>query len=144
MEPSFTLAPDPLPPNTYIKKPSILHYSDTHASLDLGRHILTEIEACEVLRKSPHPNVARILAVLLRTYFMTLSQRMREAATFDKSLCLRGIEDGVRHMHSLGLVHNDLNPSNIMMDGNRPVVINFDSCKREGDRLGLKGGTFDW
>jgi serine/threonine protein kinase len=69
---------------------------------------------------------------------------MREAATFDKSLCLRGIEDGVRHMHSLGLVHNDLNLSNIMMDGNRPVVINFDSCKREGDVLGLKGGTFDW
>lgn len=47
-------------------------------------------------------------------------------------------------MHQLGLIHNDLNPTNIMMDGDTPVVIDFDSCKREGDRLGSKVGTPGW
>lgn len=50
MKSSFTLAADPLPPNTYIKQPSLLHYGDSPASLQPGRHILAEIEACEVLR----------------------------------------------------------------------------------------------
>jgi serine/threonine protein kinase len=47
-------------------------------------------------------------------------------------------------MHDLGLVHNDLNPSNIIMDGDNPVIIDFDSCKREGDKLGSKAGTCGW
>lgn len=47
-------------------------------------------------------------------------------------------------MHALGLIHNDLNPSNIMMNGDSPVIIDFDSCKREGEKLGLKLGTFGW
>lgn len=47
-------------------------------------------------------------------------------------------------MHALGLIHNDLNPSNIMMNGDSPVIIDFDSCKREGEKLGLKLGTFSW
>jgi serine/threonine protein kinase len=38
-------------------------------------------------------------------------------------------------MHDLGLVHSDLNPSNIM-DGNNPIIIDFDSCKPEGQKLG--------
>lgn len=28
-----------------------------------------------------------------------------------------------------------------MMDGDDPVVIDFDSCKREGEELGSKAGT---
>ncbi|KXG49909.1 uncharacterized protein PGRI_058770 [Penicillium griseofulvum] len=31
-----------------------------------------------------------------------------------------------------------------MMDGERPVIIDFDSCKRKGDELGLKAGTSGW
>lgn len=61
------------------------------------------------------------------------------ATPFDKDLCLQGIESGIRHMHSLGLVHNDINPSNIMIDSaDRPVIIDFDSCKQEGEKLGVK------
>lgn len=47
-------------------------------------------------------------------------------------------------MHTLGLIYNDLNLLNIMMDGESPVIIDFDSCKREGDKLGLKAGTVGW
>lgn len=47
-------------------------------------------------------------------------------------------------MHSLGLIQNDLNPSNIMMDGERSVIFDFDLCKEMGEKLGLKRGTLGW
>ena len=52
--------------------------------------------------------------------------------------------DGIRHLHQLGLAHNYINPSNIMMDGEKPVVIDFDSAKPIGQKLGDKVGTFEW
>jgi serine/threonine protein kinase len=154
MDPRFTPAPDPLPPNCYVKQPSLLYYSDTPASLEPARQVLAEVEACEVLQQHPHPNIAqyfgcvtmdgKITGLCFHKYPITLSQKLKEATPFDKAFCLEGIESGVRHMHSLGLIHNDLNPRNIMMDGERPVIIDFDSCKREGDELGLKAGTSGW
>jgi tRNA A-37 threonylcarbamoyl transferase component Bud32 len=57
---------------------------------------------------------------------------------------LCGIEASVHHMHKLELVHSDLNPSNLMVDGDNPVIIDFDSCKREGDELGSEAGTDGW
>jgi len=30
------------------------------------------------------------------------------------------------------------------MDGNNPVIVNFDSCRRIGEPLGLKAGTRGW
>ena len=54
------------------------------------------------------------------------------------------IENGIAHLHSLGLVHNDLNPANIMFsEDDIPEIIDFDSCRREGENL-LKAGTPGW
>lgn len=77
---------------------------------------------------------------------MTLSAKVRSGDPFNREACLHGIEDGVEHLHRLGLVHNDLKPSNIMVDGDgaTPVIIDFDSCRREGEKLGLKWGTRGW
>jgi len=47
----------------------------------------------------------------------------------DYSSILAGIESGIRHLHSLGLVHNDINPRNIMMDHDKAVIIDFGSCR---------------
>lgn len=152
MEPRYTPARDPLPPNSYIKRPSLLYYGDSPASLDPGRQILVEVEACEVLRSNPHPNIARYLGCVVENgritglcfdrYSMNLSQRLKEGTPFDRVVCLRGIECGIEHMHTLGLTHNDINPSNIVMDTkDNPVIIDFDSCQRE---LGLKAGTVGW
>ncbi|KAK3391220.1 kinase-like domain-containing protein [Podospora didyma] len=150
--PKFTRAPDPLPPTSYLKRPRLLYYGLD--DLDCGNQILTEVEACEVLKRYPHPNIApylgcivkegRIRGLAFARYSVTLSQMLKDETPFDRGHCLCGIEAGVRHMHKLGLVHNDLNPSNIMMDGDNPVIIDFDSCKREGDELGSKAGTDGW
>jgi serine/threonine protein kinase len=57
---------------------------------------------------------------------------------------MRGIRAGVEHIHSLGFSHNDLNPTNIALDGNDNLIfLDFESCRKEGDKL-LSGGTHSW
>ncbi|KJZ71639.1 hypothetical protein HIM_08951 [Hirsutella minnesotensis 3608] len=152
--PKFTRAPDPLPSTSYLKRPSLLYYESCSDDFDFARHIVTEVEACEVLRMHPDPNIVQYLGCTVKDgrvtglgfakYSLTLSQILNDGTPFNLARCLNGIEAGVYHMHNLGLVHNDLNPSNIMMDGDNPVIIDFDSCKREGDKLGSKVGTDGW
>lgn len=36
---------------------------------------------------------------------------------------MKTIEDGVAHLHSLGLAHNDLKPSNVMVDRHGKAVL---------------------
>lgn len=153
-DPTFTRAPNPLPRSSFLKRPSLLYYENTPDELDYSHQILTEVEACEVLRLHLHPNIVqyfgcvvkdgRIRGLCFARYSTTLAQILKDKVPLDRSLCFDGIEAGVRHMHDLGLVHNDLNPSNIMMDGEHPVIIDFDSCKREGSKLGPKMGSHGW
>lgn len=54
---------------------------------------------------------------------------------------------GIRHLHSLGIIHNDINPANMMFDtcnGNTPVIIDFDSCRPKGHRLTIVKRTYEW
>ncbi len=151
----FTRAPEPLPQNCYVKRPSLLHYNETRASTELSDLLLNEAQTCEILRKSPHPNIARYLGCIVNDdkitglcfvkYGMTLSERVhKDARPFDGDLCLKRIEEGVQHLHNLSLIHNDINPTNIVMDEDIPIIIDFDSCRREGDKLGFKAGTRGW
>ncbi|GAP84538.1 putative serine threonine kinase [Rosellinia necatrix] len=128
-DPEFTRAPDPLPSTSCLKRPSLLYCENDPNNPDYARQILTEVEACEVLRIHPHHNIVQYLGCIVKDgrirrlgfakYSITLSQMLKDGTRFNRSRCLRAIEAGVSHMHKLGLVHNDLNPSNIMMDGER-------------------------
>ena len=56
-------------------------------------------------------------------------------------LLLESVRNGLEHLHSLGLVHNDINPRNIMFfdeDSDEAVIIGFGSCRAIG--LPLDGG----
>ncbi|KAI1119886.1 kinase-like domain-containing protein [Nemania abortiva] len=149
-DPKFTRAPNPLPKSCYLKQKRLICYEDGPYAHEYGDTILAEAEACEVLRKLPHPNIVQYLGCVVKDgrirglafakHSVSLLEMLDEKIPFDKSRCLEGIEAGIRHMHHLGLVHNDINPANIMMDGNKPVIIDFDSCMPEGRRLN-KGGT---
>lgn len=57
------------------------------------------------------------------------------------ALAHEDVERGVHHLHALGLVHGDVNPSDIMEDKscNRAVLADFDSCRPVGERLGPQG-----
>ncbi|KAI8947946.1 kinase-like protein [Xylaria longipes] len=153
--PNILRAPDPLPSNVYIKTPDLLAYGSTPASSNFASQTLQEVQMCEILRQHPHPNIAQYLGCLVTDnkirgvcfvkYKMTLAEYLRKGYPIDVDHCLAGVERAVSHLHALKLVHNDLNPSNIMLDdNNEPILIDFDSCKYEGGELGLKGGTVGW
>jgi serine/threonine protein kinase len=42
----------------------------------------------------------------------------------------------IKHLHSLGIVHNDINPANVMVDHEGTLIlIDFDSCRYIGEPL---------
>jgi serine/threonine protein kinase len=154
-EKRFSRAPEPLPSNCFVKRPSLLHYGDTVATTEIKNLLLKEAQVCETLRVNPHPNIAkyigcvvensRIVGLCFVKYGMNLSERVRrDFQPLDADHVLRGIQEGIQHLHSLNLIHCDINPTNILMDGNIPVIGDFDSCHRKGEKLGLKAGTRDW
>jgi serine/threonine protein kinase len=119
--------------------------------------VLNEARTCElILRRNPHPNIAkylgayvedqRITGLCFEKYEVTLAERLTNGPEIsDSEHFLRGIEQGIKHLHGLRLVHNDINLYNIMITSdNQPVIINFDSCRFVGDPLGVKVGTQEW
>ncbi|EED11921.1 conserved hypothetical protein [Talaromyces stipitatus ATCC 10500] len=150
---SLTRVPNTLSKDYYIKRPTLLYYKDDQAQ-DLSTQILDEANVCEILRNNPHPNIAeylgcieengRIKGLCFVKYATDLIQRVQTGRTLDIDFYIQSIESGIRHLHRLGLIHNDINPRNIMIsEDDRPIIIDFDSCKPEGEELG-KPGTPGW
>ncbi|KAG6020796.1 hypothetical protein E4U40_005832 [Claviceps sp. LM458 group G5] len=148
-------APTPIPQDSYAKETTLLFYDEDPTEEPLSELVLREVEAYELFRKHPHPNVVeyrgcivvdgRISGICLAKYKETLEERMEAGTPFDKDRCLEGIERGIRHLHSLNIVHNDISPYNIMLDEtDRPVIIDFDSWKQNGQKLGTKMGSRGW
>lgn len=152
----------------YIKRPNLMSYGE---GLDLCESVSREVKACEILRKYPHPNIAqyygcqieegRVIGLYFAEYKQTLMDRLNpnnlNKTTFSTSnhqltddevnRYLRGIKEGISHIHSLGLVHNDINPSNVMLTSEDvPMIIDFDSCLPEGAPLesGKVKRTYEW
>ncbi|KAG6126270.1 hypothetical protein E4U12_006682 [Claviceps purpurea] len=148
-------APSPVPQDSYIKEADFFVPAEYPELLPPGGLVLHEIAAYELLRQHPHLNISqyhgcvvsdgRITGLCLAKYKMTLEERMEVNTPLDKELCLEGIERGIRHLHSLGIVHNDISPYNIMLDEmDRPVIIDFDSWQKNGQILGIKKGSPGW
>jgi len=109
----------------------------------------------QVLLHNPHPNIiryhgcvlrrGRIVRIVLDRLPMTLEQRLEEVMRpLDVETCMSKITSAVRHLHSLGLAHNDLTPMNIMVDEHDiPVIIDSGSCQRFGGEL-ITAGTPGW
>ncbi|PWY85857.1 hypothetical protein BO94DRAFT_467555 [Aspergillus sclerotioniger CBS 115572] len=145
----------------YIKQPSLLSYADR---CDLSQRIHREVTVCEILRNNPHPNIAvyygcqetrgRVSGLCFKRYTETLLERVnpqhlnkegfrrsgRELVDEMVRAGLDGVREGIKHLHSLGWVHNDINPANVMFDGGgggdgRVVIVDFDSCRRVGECL---------
>ena len=79
----------------------------------------------------------RITGLAFTRYNQTLSDRVRNLQRLlDKKKCLEAIENGIHHLHSLRFVHNDVSVENVMFsDDDVPVIIDFDSCRREGEKM---------
>lgn len=140
----------------YVKTPSLLAYSDGN----LEEQIAREVETCEILRRNPHPNIAayygykeehgRVSGLCFKKYNTTLLEAVnpqylgkgaflssaRELVSEDTINGLQGIFSAIKHLHWLELVHNDINPANIMVDEEGMLIlIDFESCRYIGESL---------
>lgn len=168
-ESSFTKACNYLDPvEWYVKRQSLSHYDPQNPDR-LKDQTIEEVKTCEYLKESPHPNIpvyhgcevkeGKITGLCFQKYGETLMERVNpmklskqlfpmkvSGGTFSPHIerWLDDIESGIRHLHSLGIVHNDINPSNIMFDGDTPVIIDFGSCRPIGHHIGMVGRTYEW
>ena len=126
------LAPDPVPDSYHRKrfKPS-----------DQGSQAaLQEIEMWERLRGHPNDRIATyhgvvleedyVVAVCFQKYPQTVVERLyHDKREFDNTRLLDEIREGLDHLHHKNLVHNDINPSNILIDKyDKAVIFNSGSC----------------
>lgn len=144
----------------YMKTPSLLAYADAN----LDKQITREVETCEILRKNPHPNIAiyygcieshgRVSGLCFKRYTSTLLEAVnpqylgkvaflssgRELVRENMETRLEGVLAAIKHLHSLRIVHNDINPANIMLDEDGTLIlIDFDSCRYIGESLRITG-----
>ncbi|KAH8805512.1 kinase-like domain-containing protein [Xylogone sp. PMI_703] len=142
--------------DTWIKRPNISVYNQVEGSTIIADDFLEEVQVYQFLQSNSHPNLVefkgcleknnRVVGILLKRYAATLQTRVEG---YGQPHCNRlsffeAIVAGVKHLHSLGLAHNDLNPRNIMLDeGDKPIIIDMGSCKRFGVEL-HEMGTPDW
>lgn len=152
--PHVKIVPFPREGEFYIKRPKLGSYEDHKDTGLLPRMLIDEVEILERLMQNQHPNLVRyhgcivnrgyITGIVLDRYPITLRALVEDGVQgFNKELVIQGVESGVKHLHSLGLAFNDLNPNNIMVRNNIPIIIDFGSCKPFGEQL-ISGGTPGW
>lgn len=150
-------APKPLPKNTFVKGPALINFDTGNKDkYELAFMMLREATAYENLKASPHPNIlpyhgcivkdGQITGLVLENPDADLPARVRGHLPLNNSdidAIMDGITAGLKHLHSMGLIHCDINPSNIFMKGDVPLIGNFEKCRREGevDRFGAPVST---
>lgn len=152
----FSLKVASAEPGHHIKRPKFASYRWAAGTKQLADRFLEEARTLHLVQRNPHANLVgfegclvedgRIIGLLLKRYPTTLSDRVKakDNKALDRASCLRGIVDGLKHLHSLGMAHNDVNPSNVMLDEeDRPVIVDLGSCTPFGERL-TEGGTPGW
>ncbi|KAF4335305.1 hypothetical protein FBEOM_10852 [Fusarium beomiforme] len=141
--------------DVYLKKPNLIVWDAENSNpSSIADLVLQEAEICETLKQHPNPNIVRyfgclveddrIEGLVLGKYTSKLSDKLADSDPAERMRPYEGVDRGVRHLHKIELIHNDLKPANIMADGNIPVIIDFDSCRHEGEKLGEKSGTSGW
>jgi hypothetical protein len=101
-----------------VKRPSLLAYANDNLDTQIAR----EVDVCETLRQSPHPNIAiyygyeeshdRVAGICYKRYTSTLLEAVNpgrldkwrfalsELVTDKTTSSLGGVLDGIQHLHS--------------------------------------------
>ncbi|CAG9985109.1 unnamed protein product [Clonostachys byssicola] len=149
---NLTLVPDNLTEKSaFLKRPRLKSYSPGTDNSLILQSFLKETLIMEQLSKSPHPSFVqylgcrvkrgRLTAIWLERLERTLNQYVNtpEFNQLDKDKFVDDVESAVNHLHASGLAHNDINPNNIMIKGNKPILVGFGSCRPFGENLDSLG-----
>ena len=101
-------------------------------------------EARRLCDVPPHANLVRMLYVVSDSFLVmdlvlgrTLADVLREDGVFSPPrwwFHLRGLLEGVAHLHSHGLVHRDIKPDNIIVGSDGCVLVDFGAVRPAGVR----------
>lgn len=86
------------------------------------------------------------LQALLKAQFERVVKKEKEMTPTMKSICLYGIADAMRYLHSMDVIHRDLKPENVFLDAERkPVIADFGLSrvieKQQGVAMTMNVGT---
>lgn len=135
----------------FVKGPALTFHDELGGSEMIAQLLLQEAEMLEQIERNPHPNIlryqgchvyrGRIVGLVLKRYPRTLEELIRNGGgNIDLELGFDGLKTGVMHLHSLGLAHNDIKASNIMVDEDDAwILADMGSCRPFGDRLIIAG-----
>jgi tetratricopeptide (TPR) repeat protein/predicted Ser/Thr protein kinase len=114
-------------------------------------------EEVRIAQRVTHPNVCRTydLEVMGGRQFVkmeyvageTLHERLRrdgKVAIAEALRIARGIAAGLRAAHERGIVHRDLKPGNVMLAGNRVVLMDFGIASHVANASGHTAGTLGY
>lgn len=124
-------------------------------------HVQVFVRQDGILYSGEWANHGRVSGLCFKQYTSTLLETVnpqhlnrvafvsssRELVKEHMKLGLKGIFTAIKHLHSLGIVHNDINPANIMLDKDGRLVLNdFDSCRYIRESLSNTGTkrTHQW
>ena len=139
----------------YIKRPQFLCLDSPEETELLPRMLIEEAQILELLALHPHPNLVRyhgctsrhgrLTGLVLERFDVILQFRIEhDPRDLDIAACVNGIRAGIKHLHALGLAHNDITPFNVALDEtDTPVILDFGSCRPFGETL-LSAGTPGW
>jgi serine/threonine protein kinase len=145
--------------NVYVKHPCPQMYEvlKGHEQLSqMPERLLPEAEILELLARAPHPNIVRYYGCRVARGFLTglVMDRhshdlenyiKKESGNIDQNAFMIALESSIHHLHSLGLAHNDLTPSNILVsERHMPILIDFNGCQPFGTPLKYIRGTPGW
>ncbi|ERF73559.1 hypothetical protein EPUS_09500 [Endocarpon pusillum Z07020] len=167
-EEGLTIAPDPLPEGTYVKQPRYCEYDPNYPEL-LPDTIISEARNNELLLSNPHPNIAKYHGCQVKDGYITglcfdnyrplslvVDPDHKGKLLFDAdmrplkdlNLYLQGIRDGIKHLHSLGMAHNNLALHSV---GIRPgsnddmaIIAELEMCQRFNTPIERDSRVEDW
>lgn len=137
----------------YLKSPTFTYEDGLLGCTFVADCLLNEATALEKLRKHPHPNIAkyhgcvvkdgRVTQLCLERYPRSLAAAEPDLSEREVDHILQGVAAGMKHLHDLGLAHNDICLENVcLQDDGIPVLVDFDSCLSFGEKL-MKGTAGD-
>ncbi|KAG9252716.1 kinase-like domain-containing protein [Emericellopsis atlantica] len=156
---TLTKAPQELPSKIFIKRPKLALYDvfrEHKVTHLLQKSLAEEVEAMEILRSHPHPNIVGYHGCHVRRGYITglvLDRHVHDLESYlksgyiihDEDLFMEALESAIHHLHSLSWAHNDINPTNILVaEDKRPILIDFGSARRVGEALSTSRGTKGW